>query len=106
VQYPESHRKMASTPWDAMAGRENAGGEGGGSNLETSWQQDRQLLREVALDADRDQSRPSESRDVVAVRTPQDQSPQHSNATLMYFAMCQRRNVAQRAVRIDGTDGS
>ena len=67
AQYPESHRKMALTPWEAMEGRESASGEGGGSKLEGLMQQDRQLLWEVAMGADWDLSWPSEIRDVVAV---------------------------------------
>jgi hypothetical protein len=88
-------------------GRESAGGEGGGSNLESLVQQDSKLPREVALDADRDLSRPTESCDVIAPRTPRDQSPQHVHLALTYFAMRQRRSASScNAARIDGTNGS
>lgn len=106
AQYPKSNRKVALTPRATSAGRESAGGEGGGSNLEGLVQQDSKLPREVALDADRDLSRPTERCDVIASRLPRDQSPQHLHLTLTYFAMRQRRSASCNAARIDGTDGS
>lgn len=65
---PEGRRKTVPTPRETSEGRESAGGEGGGSKLEDSAEQDRKLLREVALDANWDLSRSAENGSVIAMR--------------------------------------